>query len=144
MKRRILVDLNVVLDVLLERAPHVEASAALWAAVERGEVDGLLPAHCVTTLHYLATRSRDRAFGDRCIADVLSVFAVAPVDQKVLAEALALRRGDFEDAVCAAAARASGCQIITTRDPRGFKDATCPALTPLETLALHHGHADAR
>lgn len=58
MKRRILVDLNVVLDVLLERAPHVEASAALWAAVERGELEGLLPAHCVTTLHDLATRSR--------------------------------------------------------------------------------------
>lgn len=140
MKRRILVDLNVVLDVLLERAPHVEASAALWAAIEQGEAEGRLAAHCVTTLHYLATRARDRAFGDRCIADVLSVFAVAPVDQNVLAEALALGWGDFEDAVCAAAARASGCSVITTRDPRGFRGSTCPALTPQETLVLLRGH----
>lgn len=54
MKRRVLIDLDVVLDVLLDRAPHAEASAALWAAVEAGEADGLLAAHCVTTLHYLA------------------------------------------------------------------------------------------
>lgn len=67
------------------------------------------------------------------------MFAVARVDQKVLAEALALRWGDFEDAVCAAAARASGCSIITTRDPRGFKGSTCPALTPRETLAVLTG-----
>ena len=56
MKRRILVDLNVVLDVLLDRAPRAEAAAAVWAAVEKGEAEGLLAAHSVTTLHYLATR----------------------------------------------------------------------------------------
>jgi len=34
--KRILFDTNVVLDVLLDRQPHVEASAAAWAAVETG------------------------------------------------------------------------------------------------------------
>ncbi len=135
MKRRILIDLNVVLDVLLDRSPHAEAAAAVWALVERREVEGLLAAHCVTTLHYLATRARGREFGDRCVADVLTVFAVAPVDGAVLADALALRWARFEDAVCAAGARAAGCQLITTRDPRGFKGSACPALTPTETLA---------
>ena len=55
--RRVLIDLNVVIDVLLDRAPHAEASAALWAAIETGEAEGLLAAHCVTTLHYLASRA---------------------------------------------------------------------------------------
>lgn len=135
MKRRILVDLNVVLDVLLDRNPHAEAAAAVWAAVERREVEGLLAAHCVTTLHDLATRSRGRAFGDSCVSDVLSVFAVAPVDSAVLHEAVALHWADFEDAVVAASARAAGCHLITTRDPRGFKGSPCPPLSPTETLA---------
>lgn len=135
MKRRILVDLNVVLDVLLDRAPHAEAAAAVWALVETGQVEGLLSAHCVTTLHSLATRSRGREFGDRCVSDVLSVFGVAPVDGAVLAGAMALGWADFEDAVCAASARAAGCNLITTRDPRGFKGSPCPALTPVETVA---------
>ena len=135
MKRRVLVDLNILLDVLLDRAPHVEASAALWAAVESEEAEGLLAAHRVTTLHYLAARSGGAAFGDHCVRDVLSVFAVAPVDGPVLSEALALGWSDFEDAVCAAAARAAGCHFIVTRDPRGFRQSACPALAPAEALA---------
>jgi len=132
--RRVLVDLNVVLDVLLNRAPHVEASAALWAAVEAGEGEGLLAAHAVTTLHYLAARSGGREFGDRCVADVLSVFSVAPIDASVLAKALDLGWDDFEDAVCAAAASSAGCDMIATRDPRGFRRSACPALAPNEAL----------
>ena len=136
MKRRVLFDLNVILDVLLDRAPHAETSAALWAAVEAGEGEGLLAAHAVTTLHYLATRSGGREFGDRCVADVMSVFSVAPIDAPVLAEALDMKWSDFEDAVCAAAARSAGCDMIATRDPRGFKKSACPALAPIEALAV--------
>ena len=51
--KRVLVDVNVVLDVLLDRQPHVEASAAVWAAIETGSSEGLLAAHAVTTIHYL-------------------------------------------------------------------------------------------
>lgn len=32
--RSALIDINVVPDVLLDRAPYAEASAAFWAAVE--------------------------------------------------------------------------------------------------------------
>jgi hypothetical protein len=63
------------------------------------------------------------------------VFSVAPLDSDILEAALALRWPDFEDAVCAAAAVASGCQIIATRDPMGFKRSSCPALAPREALA---------
>ena len=136
MKRRVLVDLNVVLDVLLDRAPHAEASAALWAAVERGEAEGLLTAHCITTLHYLASNAGGKGFGDRCVADVLSVFAVAPLDRGILEDALAMKWADFEDAVCASSAKASGCHLIATRDPRGFKGSGCPPLAPIEALAV--------
>lgn len=147
MKRRVLVDLNVILDVLLDRAPHADAAASLWAVVEAGEGEGLLAAHAVTTLHYLATRSGGRAFGNRCVADVLSVFSVAPVDAAVLAEALVMEWDDFEDAVCAAAARSAGCDMIATRDPRGFKKSACPALAPRDALVairapvVRHGSA---
>ncbi len=50
---RILIDTNIVLDVLLDRSPYVEASAAVWAAVETGNAEGLLAAHAATTIYYL-------------------------------------------------------------------------------------------
>ena len=132
---RVLVDLNVLLDVLLDRPPHADAASELWAAIESGAVEGLLAAHSVTTLHYLATRSGGRAFGDRCVASVLSVFSVANVDASVLQRAIAMRWPDFEDAVCAAAATAAGCQVIVTRDPRGFRKGPLPAMSPTEAVA---------
>ncbi|KAB7554364.1 PIN domain-containing protein [Verminephrobacter sp. Larva24] len=57
--RAVLFDTNVVLDVLLDREPHVHASAQAMALVERGEVRGFLCATTVTTLFYLASRALD-------------------------------------------------------------------------------------
>jgi predicted nucleic acid-binding protein len=131
----VLVDLNVVLDVLLERAPHAEASAALWGCVENQQVTGFLAAHHVTTLHYLVERARDRTTATACVAAVLTVFRVAPVDELVLRHASALAWPDFEDAVAAAAAAATGCHAIVTRDTRGFRGARIPVLTPEEAVA---------
>lgn len=136
MKRRWLVDLNVVLDVLLDRPPHVATAAALWASAERGEVDLLVAAHAVTTLHYIAQRGRGQVFADRCVADVLSVFGVATVDDAVLRQAVSLGWRDFEDAVVAAAGQVAGCSAIVTRDPRGFPGLAQPVIDPATAVAL--------
>jgi hypothetical protein len=48
----------------------------------------------------------------------------------VLQEALELSMPDFEDAVTAAAARIAGCELIVTRDPKGFRGSAVRSLTP--------------
>jgi len=54
--KTVLVDVDVILDVLLDRKPHAEASAAMWAAVETGLAAGLISGHAVTTIHYLVRK----------------------------------------------------------------------------------------
>ncbi len=119
--KRLLVDVNVVLDVLLDRAPHAEMACALWAAVERGAGQGLLPAHGVTTIFYLVAKELGAPRARQAVRALLEVFEVAPVDDAVVRAALDLEWPDFEDAVCAAAAAAAGCEVIVTRDPAGFR-----------------------
>ena len=51
--KRLLFDIDVVLDVLLDRRPYAEASAAAWAAVETGVAEGLLAAHAVSSISRL-------------------------------------------------------------------------------------------
>jgi len=138
-KRRLLIDLNVVLDVLLERKPHADAAEAVWAGIEQGLAEGLLPAHALTTIHYLAGRSRGGAFARRAVEALLGVFRVAPVDDKVLREALALPLRDFEDAVSAACAVSAECDAIVTRDPRGFRGSTVAVIEPATAVALMAG-----
>ena len=128
--KRILFDVNVVLDVLLDRQPHAEASAAAWAAVESGVAEGLMAAHAVTTIHYLVRKETGNIKARRIISAILRVFGVATVDGAVLQEALQLPLSDFEDAVTAAAARLAGCECIVTRDPKGFRGSPVRPLTP--------------
>ena len=137
--RSILVDINVVLDVLLDRQPHVDASAVVWAAVESHVSDGLLAAHAVTTIHYLIRKELGVSAAKRTVSAMMRVFGIAPVDASVLDDALKLPMPEFEDAVTAAAARAAGCDYIVTRDPRGFRGSPVRALTP-EAAAPLLGH----
>ena len=134
--KRILFDTNVVLDVLLDRQPYVNASAAAWAAVETGVSKGMVAAHTVTTIHYLIRKEMGNIKAKRIISAILRVFGVATVDGAVVQEALQLPFSDFEDAVSAAAARLAGCECIVTRDPKGFRGSPVRSLTPEAVIPL--------
>jgi predicted nucleic acid-binding protein len=128
--KKILFDTNVVLDVLLDRQPYVEASAAVWASVESGNSEGMLAAHAVTTIDYLVRKEIGNVKARRIVSAILRVFGVAAVDGAVVQEALQLPLSDFEDAVTASAARLAGCECIVTRDPKGFRGSPVRCLTP--------------
>ena len=134
--KRILFDINIVLDVLLDRGPHADASAAAWAVVETGVAEGLLAAHAVTTIHYLVRKEMRAAKATKLISAILRVFDVAAVDSAVIREGLGLPYVDFEDAVTAAAARIARCDYILTRDPKGFRGSSVRSLTPEMALPL--------
>ena len=133
--KRLLLDLNVILDVLLDRRPHVDAAARVWAAAEAKLAIGLVPAHGLTTIHCLVARERGPREARRVVETLLAIFQVVPVDEPVLRQALALPFGDFEDAVCAACAAAAGCDALVTRDVSGFRRSPVPVLTPAAAVA---------
>lgn len=133
--KRVLLDVNVLLDVMLDRRPHAETAAAVWAAVEEGYAEGYISAHAVTTLHYLNARSVGERMAAETTEAILSVFEVADVDDGVLREAAALRWPDFEDAVTAASARRADCDAIVTSTSRDFKRSPVRVLAPAEAAA---------
>jgi predicted nucleic acid-binding protein len=137
--KTLLLDLNVILDVILDRRPDADAAAALWSAIESGQGRGLIPAHGITTIFYLLEKARGGVFARKGVERLISVFGVAPVNEAVVRRALAFAWADFEDAVCAAAAESSGCEAIVTRDPRGFPDAPLPVVDPIAALSWLKG-----
>lgn len=132
---RVLFDTNVILDFLLDRRPYSAVAARLVARVERSEIEGLLGATTVTTLHYLLAKEED---GDRAldaIRELLALFTVARVDGRVLAFALDLRFSDYEDAVLHEAGRLAEASAIVTRNQDDFQDADLPIYSPQELEA---------
>lgn len=135
LRYRILIDVDVVLDVLSRREPFFASSAAVLAACETG-LEGLVAAHTVTTLFYLLSKYHDARYARTQIADLLSIVQVAVVDSVVIRQALAAQAEDFEDAVQMAAAAVAKAQYMVTRNLAHFADGPVPALTPAEFLPL--------
>jgi predicted nucleic acid-binding protein len=133
---KVLLDLNVLLDVILDRKPGVRAAARLWAGLEQGGGQGFIPGHGVTTVFYILEKARGAAFARRAVEQLLHVFAVAPITDVVLRRALVFAWPDFEDAVCAASAEAAGCDLIVSRDPAGFPDAPIPVIDAAAAMGL--------
>ncbi len=137
---RLLIDVNVVVDVMFVRTPHLDASRKIWRLIENGKIEAYLAAHAVTTLHYLIRQQAGALAAKRALADILPLFQVAAVDRGVLTEALLLDWPDFEDAVTAVAAGRSGCAAVVARDSRGFRHAEIPVLSPEAAYSLAHEH----
>jgi predicted nucleic acid-binding protein len=135
-KIRVLVDLNVIIDVLQNRQPFYEDSASVVDAVVRGEVVGWLAAHSVTTLFYVISRTRNRETAVQAVTGLLESFSVAKVDDAVIREALSLGWKDFEDAVQMASAAAEDIDYLITRNIKDFQSGPVPAIPPAAFLAL--------
>jgi predicted nucleic acid-binding protein len=129
-------DTNVLLDVLLERAPFAEAARQLWAAVETGRVEGVIAAHALTTVWYLVAESKSAGSARGVVALVARVFGVARVDTAVVKRALELEFRYFEDAVCAAAAEEARCDLIVTRNGKDFGNSPVTAVDPATALGF--------
>lgn len=133
--KRVLFDTNVLLDVILNRAPHVKASAAALDLVGQGKVEGYLAGHAVTTIAYLVQRERGAPEARKALVHLLQRFKVAPITDSSVRMALTMEFGDTEDAVCAASAQEAGCAVIVTRNPQHFRRSEPPALLPEALLA---------
>ena len=133
---KVLIDLNVILDVLQRREPFYDTSARVLAAAETGLVEGWIAAHSLTTLFYLQARHHSAAQARIALGDLLRILSVAAVDQKVIEQALTLPYRDFEDAVQMMAAVQIGADYLITRNVPDYKVGPIPALEPAELLAL--------
>ena len=133
---KVLIDLNIVLDVLQRREPFYDMSARVLAAAETGRVEGWIAAHSLTTLFYLLARYQSAEQARVALTDVLTFLSVAAVDHDVIEQALNLPYPDFEDAVQMMAAVRSGVQYLATRNVRDYGRGPLPALQPVELLAL--------
>lgn len=132
---RVLLDTNIVLDVLLDRAPFVVDSSAIWEACDAGRLTGCIPASALTDIFYIARRAEDVATARVAVGLCLAAFEVLPVDRPTVEAATTLPGADFEDNLQIACAVSAGVDAIVTRNSGDFAAAPMPVLTPAALLA---------
>jgi predicted nucleic acid-binding protein len=117
---RVLFDLNVVLDLVLDRAPWSGHAKALAARLLQGQIEGYVCSTSVPTLFYIVRKSAGADPALLSVQRVLQTFEIAGVGRSVLETAALMSGADFEDHVQTAAAEELGLDIIVTRDQAGF------------------------
>ena len=122
---RLFIDTDVLLDVLLERKEHFDASARVldWAEAHPGKC--AVSWHGLANIHYL---SKDGARG--FIAELTDFCVVPGAGTWEMKRALELDFADLEDAMQVSAALLFGAQIIVTRNRSDFRKSPIKALSP--------------
>lgn len=130
---RVLLDTNVVLDWLLDRASWADEALPLWQARDTGRLIAYISASVLTDIFYIARRQVGTVAAltgvDRSLA-----LEVVPVDKAVLLRARTLPGSDFEDNVDMAYAEAERLDFIITRNTEDFQHSSVTAIEPLNLL----------
>jgi predicted nucleic acid-binding protein len=133
---KVLLDINVLLYVFLTRQPHYPASAKVIALVANGTLSGIVPAHGITTLYYVARKEGNAKTAENGVDRVVQHFQIASLDNFGWAHARALLFTDFEDAAVSCIAEEAGCDWIVARNIPDFVRSAVPAITPTDLLSL--------
>ncbi|MGH8951625.1 MAG: PIN domain-containing protein [Acidimicrobiia bacterium] len=119
---RVLFDIDVLLDVIEERAPHVDASSEALGHAEVGNIQGFIAAHSLPTIFYLVDRQKGRDAAYEAIRLLIRLLEVVAVDHDRLTQALGPGWSDFEDALQAGCASHAGVDVLLTRNTKDYKE----------------------
>lgn len=132
---KVLLDMNVVLDVLLVRQPWFVEASQVWDAHLRGEITVGVAAFTVPTVFYVVRRQTDLIHAHDAVRICLGTLEIVAVQRTTLETARAQSGSDYEDNLQLACALEAMMDALVTRDPGGYPGATIAVLTPAQLLA---------
>ena len=132
---RLFIDTNIFMDVAQGREPFFEDSSKVIRFSHQEGVQAFISWHSMATLFYILNKpwgdEKTKAF----LSDILVWTELAPTGKSYALEALGMNGKDFEDDLQMQCAKAAGCEVIVTRNPKDFENSSIPCLTPMEFLA---------
>ena len=133
---KIIVDANVALDVILNRQPFYQSSAAV-IALSQGGIDVFISASTITDLYYITCKSlKDKQVALTLIKNLLNNVVAAAVTDNEIRRAINLNWSDFEDAVQYSSGEAISVDYLVTRNVSDFSASIYPVVTPDDLLNI--------
>ena len=131
---KLLIDANILLDVLENHQPHVEASSLIWKLCEVGRAEGYISALTFANLVYVMRKELSTAQIEEVWNKLRLIFYVADLTEKDMDYATTAKWEDFEDAIQSATASRVGADYIITRNEKAFARSKVPAISPADLL----------
>jgi predicted nucleic acid-binding protein len=128
---RALLDTDVILDLVLARAPFVEDAAALWIENEQRRFAAYVAPITPINVFYIVRKIKGAAVAHEAVDILVATLHVCAIDQQVLRSALSISMADYEDAVQVAAATSHQLDAIVTRNIKDYTNAPIPVFPRL-------------
>ena len=130
--KKIFIDTNILLDVILRRDGFYKNSAEIWADCELGKVQGYVSAISLNNMHYVMRKLVASDIALKYVRFVLNVFSIVPLDEAILRLSVDFPQKDFEDAIQTFSAVQIKADCIVTRDKSHFSNHYMPVISPVE------------
>jgi len=131
----VFLDINVVLDFLLKRAPFDDEAIEIFKLLYKKEIKGYLSAVSYTQIGYFLQKYVGKPAAKEILRDLNKLLTTVAVDNRVIEEALDSEIKDFEDAIqYASALSVSNLYCIITRDKKDFKSSQIIIQSPKEFI----------
>ena len=134
--KKVFVDSDVIIDLLIKREPFDENSKLLFQSGKNGSLKLYTSSDCITNIFYVLRKISNSAKAKEAIIRVLNYVSVLMVDEKIIRKALSSNMIDFEDAVQFLTALNNKIDYFVTRNVSDFKSKEIPVITPVEFLSL--------
>ena len=125
---KVLIDTNVILDVLCNRADFVEVSSKIWKYCEVDKLEGYISALSIPNIVYILRKELTPAKTQQIIQQIMMIFHVVDLRSSGLKNAAEMLSDDFEDAVQTCCASRIKANYIVTRNIHDFQSSKVIAL----------------
>lgn len=132
--KRVLLDTNIILDIILKRQPYFEVSSKIFNLIDNYQILGHITASTVTDIYYISRKEKGREIARQFISNLIEIVEILGVNKNTIIHALESNLKDFEDAVQLSAAKINKIEIIVTRNKTDFDNSTLKIMTPDELI----------
>lgn len=131
---KLYLDTNILLDFLGERHPFYDAVAKLVTLADKGKVALTASPLSFATTYYLLSKYETPSIAREKLQKFKILCGVSNLNEQHIEKALSSSFSDFEDAIQYFCALESNSQIIITRNPKDYKNASLPIMSAEEYL----------
>lgn len=132
---KVLFDTNIILDLLLQRVPHLENAKQLFGLIDTEAVEAYITANTITDIYYIARKEKGKTQTLEFIANLVELFEIIGIHKTIIVDALKSNLKDFEDAIQISAADYNSLDCIITRNIKDFVNTKINIFTPEEYLS---------
>ena len=134
-QQKLLIDTNIVLDFLLARKPFDEAAANIFELAATDKIKLYISINSYTDIIYFVRKEYDVNTVRNQMDELLDFITIIEAGHKHALKSLKkLDFDDIEDALQAQCAQKENIEYIITRDLKGFKNSSIPAIMPDDYL----------